>query len=154
MHGAEAQDDMATGGRPAKAQHRTEARKQEYLVQLMTKINAVGPGENPVADHLAIGVNGDIYEQAVRQGELEVVFFRGPGLRIFRKSDELGRTQNIQRHIVGIGLHNDARHDQLQNDREDKNGGEKSSGRRNSERAENVVEKNFGARDNKTASLR
>src|SRR5260370_2595246 len=144
-HGAEAQNNMASRGGPAETQHRAEAREKKHLVQLVAKIDARRPGENLVVHHPAVGVNSDIHEQAVRQGEFQIVLLRGPRLRILRERDEFGRTQNIQRHIVGVGLHDDARHDQLQNEHENENRGEKSAGSGNRERTEYVIEKDLGA---------
>ena len=72
---------MAAGGGPAEAQHRTEAREEQHLIELMTQIHASWTGENLVANHLAVLVHGDIEEQTVGKRELRVVLLRSPGLR-------------------------------------------------------------------------
>src|SRR4029077_21027041 len=59
-HGAEAQDDMPAGGRPAKAHHRPESREQQHLVQLPPQIHAPRPRKNLISHHLAMLVHGHI----------------------------------------------------------------------------------------------
>src|ERR1700730_6995898 len=79
------------------------------------------------------------------QGELKVVLLWRPGLRIVRERNQLGGAQDVERDIIGDGVHGDARRDQLQHKNENKYRGEKSAGCGNGERPEDVVEKDLGA---------
>ncbi len=86
---AEAEDDVAAGGGPAEAEHRTEAGEEQHLIELVPKIRASGTRQNLIADHLAVGIDGYIEKQAMRQREFRVVLF--PGLR------EVGEREELQR---------------------------------------------------------
>src|SRR5580700_8338797 len=64
---AEAEDDVAAGGGPAKAHHGAEAGEEKHLVQLMAQIGAGGSGKNLIVSHLAVGIDGDVDEKAMRK---------------------------------------------------------------------------------------
>ncbi len=136
---------MAAGSGAAETQHRTEAREKQHLVELVAKLRARWAGENLIIGHLAVGVHGDINEQAVRQRKFEVLPFRRPGLRIVRKRNELGGAHEIESDVILDGANGGAGHDHLEDEDKHKYGGEESAGGRNAQRAENVVEKNLGA---------
>ena len=76
---------MAAGGWPAKAHHRTEAREQKHLVELMTQIGTVGSRKDLIVGHLAVSVDGYVDEKAVRKRKLNLVLLRRPGLRVIRQ---------------------------------------------------------------------
>src|SRR6266849_9578788 len=143
--GAEAEHHVAAGSGTAEAQHGAEARKEQHLVKLAPEFQAVGAGDNLIIGHVALGIDGDVQQEAVRQGKFEVVLFRRPGLRIVRKRNQLGGAHEIESHIVLHGAHGDARADHLVHQHENENGGEESASGRDGQRAENVVEQNFGA---------
>src|SRR5271155_948346 len=68
-----------------------------------------------------------------------------PRLRIIRNGNQLGGTENVERHIVGYGLQGGTRRHQLQHKNENHDGGKNSASGGNGERAQNVVEKYFRA---------
>src|SRR5260370_9703668 len=136
---------MAAGSGTAEAQHGAEAREEQHLVKLAAEFQAVWAGNNLIIGHVALGIDGDVEQEAVGQGKFEVVLLRGPGLRIVRKRNQLGGAHEIERHVVLHGAHSDARPDHLKHQHEDENGGEESAGGWNGQRTENVVEQNFGA---------
>src|SRR6266567_8855828 len=143
--GAETENHVAAGPRTAKTQHGTEAREKQHLVKLAPEFQAVRAGENLIVGHVALGIDGDVQQEAVRQGKFEVVLLRRPGLRIIRKRNQLGGAHEIEGDIVLHGAHSDARHDHLEHQNENENGGEKSAGGRKSQGAENIIEQNFRA---------
>src|ERR1700686_4256255 len=112
--GAEAQDYVAAGGGPAEAQHRTEAGEKQHLIELMTQIDTRWSGQNLVAHHLAVLMDSDIQQEAMRQRELQIMLLGSPGLRIVRERKQLSGTQNVEGDIVGDGPHGNAGRDQLQ----------------------------------------
>src|SRR4029077_19649627 len=59
--------------------------------------------------------------------------------------EQFRRAKDVERHVIGNGAHGDSGDDELQDDDENKNGGEKSAGGRKGERAENVVEQKLRA---------
>src|SRR5256886_16518358 len=81
----------------------------------------------------------------MRQRELEVLLLRRPGLRIVRKRNQLGWAHQIESHVVLDGAQSGARHDHLEHQNENEDGGEESAGSRDGQRAENVVKQNFSA---------
>src|SRR5258708_3229244 len=143
--GAEAENHVAAGSGTAEAQHGAEAGEEQHLVELALEFQAVWAGENLIVGHVALGIDGDVQQEAVRQGKFELVLFRRPGLRIVRKRNQLGRAHQIESHVVLDGAHGSARHDHLEHQHENEDSGEESAGSRNGQRAENVVEQNFGA---------
>src|ERR1700730_12355537 len=114
---------MAAGGRAAEAQHRAEAGEEQHLIKLMAQIGARWTGKDLVADHLAVLIDSDVEQETMWQGELNVVLLWRPGLRIVRERNELGGAQDIERDIIGDGVHGDARRDQLQHKNENKYSG-------------------------------
>src|SRR5437879_1060229 len=86
--GAETEHHVAAGSRTAKTHHGAEAREKQNLVKLAAKFHARRPGENLVIRHLAVRVDGDINQQAVRQRKLTVLLLRRPGFRVVRRSEE------------------------------------------------------------------
>src|SRR5260370_31862081 len=136
---------MAAGSGTAEAQHGAEAREKQNLVKLSPKLRALRSGKNLVAGHLAVRVDSDINQQAVRQRKFEVVLLRRPGLRIIRKRNQLGGTHQIESHIVLHGADGGARQNHLEHQDENENGGEESAGPREGQGPENVVEEDFGS---------
>src|SRR5579885_1284684 len=57
MHSAEAEDDVPPGSRPPEAHHRTEAREEQHLIELMAEVRAIRSRDNLVVGHLAVSVN-------------------------------------------------------------------------------------------------
>src|SRR6266403_3247880 len=104
--GAEAEDYVAAGDGAAEALHGAEAREKEHLIELMAQVHAVRAGNNLVADHLTVLIHGDINEQAVRKGKLDVMLLRRPGRWVLGKADQL-RGEDIQRHVIRNGAHGD-----------------------------------------------
>src|ERR1700691_2721211 len=131
---------MAAGGGPAEAQHGAKAREEQHLVELVTQIYAVRAGEDLVADHASVGVYGHVQEKTVGESKLGVVLLGGPGLRVVRKRDQFGGSQDINGDIILYCADRDAWNDELRDDSEDQNGGEESAGCRKRDRAEDVVE--------------
>src|SRR5882672_10974578 len=109
---------MAAGSGTAEAQHGAEAGEEQHLVELAPEFQTVRAGENLIVGHVALGIDGDVQQEAVRQGKFDVVL---------------------------DGAHGSARHDHLEHQHENEDSGEESAGSRNGQRAENVVEQNFGA---------
>src|SRR6266403_2951263 len=143
--GAEAEDYVAAGDGAAEALHGAEAREKEHLIELMAQVHAVRAGNNLVADHLTVLIHGNIDEQAVRKGKLDVMLLRRPGRWVLGKADQFRGAEDIQRHVIRNGAHRDSGSDQLQDQNKNENGGEKSAGSRNGERAKNIVEQKFRA---------
>ncbi len=79
------------------------------------------------------------------QREFQVLLLRRPGLRIVRKRNQLGWAHQIESHVVLDGAQGGARHDHLEHQNENEDGGEESAGSRDGQRAENVVKQNFSA---------
>ena len=145
VNGAEVKNDMAAGSRPAKTQHRAETREKKNLVELMAQRRARGTRKNFIVQHLAAIVDCDIDLEALRKRELDLVLLGSPSLRIIRNGNQLRRTKDIERNIVGNSLQGGTRCHQLQHEDEDHNGGKDPTSGGNRQRAKNVVEKNFGA---------
>src|SRR5580692_6122760 len=143
--GAEAQDDVAARGGPAKTHHRAETREKQHLVKLVPQVSAVGTGENLVAGHLPVRVNRNVDEKPVRKRKLNFMLFGRPGLRVVRQSNQLGGAQNIERHVIRDGAHRNSRNHQLQNERKNRDRRKNSASRGNGKRPQNVVEQNLGA---------
>ena len=131
---------MAAGSGAAEAEHRAEAREQQHLVELMTEIGAARAGQNLVGGHLAVGIDGDVEQQTMRQREFGLVLFLRPGSRKIGKRDEFGGLQDVERHIVLHGANGDAGHHELQHHDENQDGGDEAAGCRNGERTEHVFE--------------
>src|SRR4051812_35452581 len=131
VNGAEAEDDVAAGGGPAEAEHGTEAGEEQHLIELVPKIRASGTRQNLIANHLAVGIDGYIEKQAMREREFRVVLF--PGLREVGERDEFSGLQDVDGHIVLNGANGDARHHQLQHDGEYQDGGYESTSGRHSQ---------------------
>src|ERR1700741_4924395 len=87
-YGAEAQDDVTAGNLAAKTTHGLEARKQQHLVKLMLHFHGLGARKNLVADHLALGVHGDVEKQAMWKSQFGIVLLRGPVSGRIGKRDE------------------------------------------------------------------
>src|SRR5713226_2633822 len=143
--GAEAENHMAPGSGTPEAEHRAETREEQHLIELAPELRAARAGDNLVVGHVALGVHRDVKQQAMRQRKFEVVLFRSPGLRIVGERNELGRAHQIDGHIVLHGARGDSRHDHLEDQHENENGGKETAGGRNGEGAENIVEQNFRA---------
>src|SRR5208282_632946 len=77
---AEAEDDVAAGGGPTKTHHRAEAGEEQHLLELMTQIGAVRSSKNLVIGHLAMGVDGYIDHETMRQRKLKLVLLGRPRL--------------------------------------------------------------------------
>src|SRR3984893_12821720 len=110
----------------------------------MADIQALLTAEHMVSSALSVRVHGDIKEQTVRKGKFGIMLLGSPRLRIVRKGDELGRPQNIERHVVLNGAHEDARHNELQDDDKDQDGKDKAARGRNGKGTKNILEKNLG----------
>lgn len=145
MDGAKAENDVAAGSWASKAQHGTEAREKKHLVELVTERDAVRARENLVVGHAAVGIDGDVEEQAVGQRKFEVTLVCIPGLGIVGKRDEFRRLHEVERNIVLDGANGDARRNHVKDHDENEDGGEESAGSRKCERTKNVVEQNFSA---------
>src|SRR6266851_1270976 len=136
---------VAAGSGTAEAQHGAEAGEEQHLVKLAPEFQAVWAGENLIIGHVALGVDGDVQQQAVRQRKFEVVLLRGPSLRIVRKRNQLCGAHQIESHVILDGADGSARHDHLEHQHENEDGGEESASGWNGQRSEDVVEQNFGA---------
>jgi len=119
---------VTAGNLPAKTTHGLEPRKQQHLVKLMLHFQGLGTRKNLVADHLALGVHGDIQKQAMRKREFGIVLLRGPISGRIGKRNELGGLHDIQWNVIGNSLDRDARRDQLQHHGKNKNGGNDAAG--------------------------
>ena len=84
-NGAEAENDVPAGSRPAKAHHGTEAGEKKHLVNLMAQIGTVGSGKNLIIGHLAMSVDGDVDHKAMGQRKFKFVLLGRPGLRVVRE---------------------------------------------------------------------
>src|ERR1700675_481766 len=104
----------------------------------MAQVDTVRTRKNLVADHLAMLIDGDIDEQAVRERKLNVVLLGRPGGRVIEKGDQPREAEDIERHVVGDGAHGDSGNNELQDDGKNENGGEKSAGGRKRQRTENI----------------
>src|SRR6266850_5450933 len=142
---AETENHVAAGRGTAEAQHGAEAGEKQHLVKLAPEFQAVWAGENLVIGHVALCVDGNVQKKTVRQGKFEVVLLRCPGLRIVRKRDQFGGAHQIECYVVLDGAHGDARHDHLEHQHENEDGREESACGWKGQRAENIVEENFGA---------
>src|SRR5258708_36224146 len=97
-------------------------------MELMAQVDTVRAGNSLVADHLVVLIHGDIDEQAVRKGKLDVMLLRRPGRWVLGKADQFRGAEDIQRHVIGNGAHGDSGSDKLQDQNKNENGGEKSAG--------------------------
>ena len=102
---------MAASGGPSEAHHRAESREEQKLIELAAKSAVARPGENLIADHLTLRVNGDVHKQAMRKREGGFGLIGAQHERIFREGNELRGTHQIYGHIVLDGAHGDARND-------------------------------------------
>lgn len=65
VDGAKAEDDVTAGCGTAKTQHRTEAREDQNLIELVADIRRVGAGEDVVSGHLTVGAHSDVDEKII-----------------------------------------------------------------------------------------
>src|SRR5262249_61333669 len=143
--GAEAENHVAAGNLAPEALHRSKAGEEQHFVELMLHVLGTRTGNNLIVDHAAVLVDRDVHQQTVRKSQLGIVLFRGPAARRIGKRDELGRLQDIQRSIVGVGLYGEAGSHHLQHHHEDQHGGNKTAGGWDGERTEYIVEQDFRA---------
>src|SRR5437016_6905123 len=136
---------MSAGSRTAKTHHGAEAREEQNLVKLAAKFHARRAGENLVTRHLAVRIDGDVNQQAVRQRKFTVLLLRRPGFRVVRERNQFGGAHQIESDVVLHGAHGRTGQNHLKHEHEDENGGKKAARSRQRERAENVVQQDFGA---------
>jgi len=143
VHGAEAQNDVAAGSGTAEAEHGTEAREEQHLIEFAAEVGALRTGKNLVVDHLPLRIDGDVEKQAMRQSQLSGVLLGSPGGGIFGERNEFGWAHQVDRHIVFNGANRDAWRDHLKSEDEDESRRQESTGSRDGERAKYVVEQNL-----------
>jgi len=93
VNGAEVQDHMAAGSRPTKAQHRTEPREKQHLIEVMADRRRIGTLNNVVSGHLAIGIHSDVDQQIMLQLQIGMLHFGDNRFGIIGKGDEFRRPQ-------------------------------------------------------------
>src|SRR5882762_567275 len=145
VHGAKAENYVAAGSGTAEAQHGAEAREEQHLIELAAQLRIARTRKNLIVGHLPMRINDDVQEKSVGKRKFKIILFRSPGLRVVRKGDELGGAHQIKSHVVLHGAYSDARCNHLENQNKNDDGREKSTGGRNGERAENVIEQDLGA---------
>jgi len=55
-----------------------EAGKEQHLVKLVLHLVGLGTGKNLVANHLSVGIHGNVEKQTMRKRELGIVIFWSP----------------------------------------------------------------------------
>src|SRR5271170_4006269 len=127
MDGAEADDHMAASGWPAEAEHRTEAREDQNLIEVMAGFRRSVAVDDVVRGHLPVRIHRHVHQKVVLKFQIRMLHLRHGRHRIIGKRDEFGGLQQAGGNIIRIGLDGNARRDQVKNENKNDQSREKAA---------------------------